>query len=833
MWLIILILFILVIVLYYKVAALSERLEFLEGTQSATSRGECQGKSCKSPDIDSPETAFAPLDLHAFQQPAVTAQEAVSAPVSSKSGVPQPYSIPLATNPEMSRQSGESGFNPFTWLFDNFLIKIGAVLVFIGVAWFVTYAIAQGWITVGMLSVIGIGVGLVVALWGERRIRTERLQGLVVHVLGAGIVLISLYVLDQSYAVTMISLVGVVLTIANTVRVAVTNDSQPVAVAAAIAALLVPYAVGIECAFELLIYSLTVTSVLLTVATLERWYGLLITLGVASQVVLLTALDLTPNEVLVAVCAIVNAVVVFIAAYGCARQVTMPDSRAFVMQVAAMISLWLWSSAFLERSEHILVLFVAALAMVVSALWLYQQRSWTHMYVHIALAYALLLVLTAELFSGATATFVYALEIGLALATVLYLQAPARVANVISVSFVIPVFLSLEAIFSDAWERSVVHSDALVVWTILAVSALVAVTASWRTQFERGAWFLGIALIYALISSGLTIASLIGTSSEFLSAVLAIVYTMVALVVLQLVRQVPAPIYRLQTVLVLGVAVLLALGSIGADAWSEQAIHLHLVAWLVLLGAGVWLRLSTPSFSQAIRTFGVSVLALFAYLLPLQYIFGLVDAEYASLLVAIVYALYFNVLAYGVSRHRLPEGALAAGGIAVIAMTVLILSASVWIDTAVITIMSMVAIMILVTLACAQLRHVATLRTWYLCSLSAVVVYGVITVWRGTHALLPDGVAVAVALLSFTLAGVSAYVFGRSRARHEFRVVGVALLGVVLARLLLVDVWKFDLLWRFVTFIGIGGLFMAGSFIERQLFRSFASPNERSSESAN
>ena len=45
---------------------------------------------------------------------------------------------------------------------------------------------------------------------------------------------------------------------------------------------------------------------------------------------------------------------------------------------------------------------------------------------------------------------------------------------------------------------------------------------------------------------------------------------------------------------------------------------------------------------------------------------------------------------------------------------------------------------------------------------------------------------------------------------------GMTLLAVVVVRLGVVEVWVMDILWRIVTFLGIGLLFMLAALLEKK-----------------
>jgi uncharacterized membrane protein len=77
-----------------------------------------------------------------------------------------------------------------------------------------------------------------------------------------------------------------------------------------------------------------------------------------------------------------------------------------------------------------------------------------------------------------------------------------------------------------------------------------------------------------------------------------------------------------------------------------------------------------------------------------------------------------------------------------------------------------------------------------------------------------------IALLVYTIVGLITYFFGRVHGKKELGLYGGTLLGCVIARLLLVDVWNMPLANRVVTFFVVGILLMSTAFFSRGKFPS-------------
>jgi hypothetical protein len=106
-------------------------------------------------------------------------------------------------------------------------------------------------------------------------------------------------------------------------------------------------------------------------------------------------------------------------------------------------------------------------------------------------------------------------------------------------------------------------------------------------------------------------------------------------------------------------------------------------------------------------------------------------------------------------------------------------------------------------------------RTFEILVLSVVGVYAVVLVWLVSHALLIDTLAVAFALFVYAVSGVVGYLAGVARDNVALKTAGGILIGLVVGRLLLIEVWQMETALRIVTFFVIGVLFMSTAFLRR------------------
>ncbi|MES3004679.1 MAG: DUF2339 domain-containing protein [Patescibacteria group bacterium] len=97
---------------------------------------------------------------------------------------------------------------------------------------------------------------------------------------------------------------------------------------------------------------------------------------------------------------------------------------------------------------------------------------------------------------------------------------------------------------------------------------------------------------------------------------------------------------------------------------------------------------------------------------------------------------------------------------------------------------------------------------------SSIYVYALI--WLCSHSIIGfNDTAVFVSLFIYTIVGLSTHFYGLFNQHDALKKYGMVILILVVARLVLVDVWNMDLVLRVVTFIVLGVMFMSSAFISK------------------
>jgi uncharacterized membrane protein len=123
--------------------------------------------------------------------------------------------------------------------------------------------------------------------------------------------------------------------------------------------------------------------------------------------------------------------------------------------------------------------------------------------------------------------------------------------------------------------------------------------------------------------------------------------------------------------------------------------------------------------------------------------------------------------------------------------------------------------------------HPASVRTAYITLLSFAAAYGFAYVWLGSHAIWYEDLATILSLALYTVTGIVAYVQGALTERVALKRFGSVVLVLVIARLVLIDVWQMPLAPRIITFMLIGVLLVSTAFIGRRKKALVATSHEQ------
>lgn len=630
------------------------------------------------------------------------------------------FSSRTANEPMRSREA--VGFDLFEWLKENFLIKMGALLLFLGIAWFVSYAFSQGWVPPEIRILLGLCAAVIVYGLSAWRIKRERTQGIVLNALGTGIVLAVVSAAQFAYDMfpPLVALLIMVAAIIYTTAIGVRMRHELLSVTAAIAGLVAPLLTNntepdMAAFFS---YLLVYATAFIWVAARMGWGSVILTLllGIGFYEYLYYISDEISNMFVFLVFAFIFGALFYLASL-IGALVNQKVSRAD-LYIGALNSflLLVWIYTLVPDAFQSTVSFVVAAIAGATAYTLYENGvSAKLIYLHVSIGAAFLIAATAFEFSGHTLVLMYALESGLVLCGAMLIGLPQRFVHFAIGFFALPILLSLDAFTARAWKTGWLHDDAYALYSVFAVAVIVAAIAFARAYWQTFRVFFSLTLIYGLSLIWLVSHAIFVAHIAYVLSLISYTAISMALVFAgTLVRAAKEDLYVITGIYVLPGLMSLSLlmqGRIWQDAWFHAEFVAIAFFILSLFSTGLWL--------------------------------GVLSKEAPT------------AQAY----DKLQQTLYVTGGLFLAAF-----------------------------------------------------------IWRVAHGMFPDDIAVMSALFVYAVTGLLMYVYGRVQEVDGMRIAAGFVLGAVVLRLLLVDVWQMEILWRVVTFVVIGALFIGTSLFERPRF---------------
>ncbi len=186
-----------------------------------------------------------------------------------------PVSAPAQPAYVMPPPSGPDPLDKFfKWFSENWLLKVGVLMILVGFGWFISYAFVHNWIGPHARVALGLIVGSIIAVWGTLRMQSNSVQGTMLLVLGSALVVITSYASQVVYgfftpavALSIPFIVAVYLGF-----VAVMFDMRRLAIYSVLIGFIAPILTDSRVDIDLLyVYLLVITVGSVWVAAMKNW----------------------------------------------------------------------------------------------------------------------------------------------------------------------------------------------------------------------------------------------------------------------------------------------------------------------------------------------------------------------------------------------------------------------------------------------------------------------------------------------------------------------------------------------------------------------------------
>ncbi len=838
-----------VVVLYVWVLRLADRVNQLE---SMAARPQVTDAQTNQPTIPESYGKNKPpaFDIHELSVPVPTVVQATAMSTPARMPLPQfsPLTVVPAPTPMSTQTSADTVPNEFiiyTWFKEQTLIKIGALIFFLGAVWFVSYAISQGWIPVFVRILLGLLVALIIYALGVWRKSQNEGQYIVLTVLGTGIVLVTVYCAQFLFGlfVAPVALVIMVASIAYTVYVSIETKTEWLATMSALAGFVAPFLIGVTNPdMTLLMFYLFVLAASFAVVTFfTQWRVVPLVLVVGVSYFQLWALSIPLFPLLW------FSMILFAGLFLAMTTVRLSRSQApqpaDIFALAVSGSMYTYGAHTLAYSSS-LALFVAAFLLAgVGYVLSGNQVSKRVVSVYVCFASVAWVIGTCFLLTGFSLLFALTIEVLGAFLILTDLRLSARAVYISMWAFVLPIGASIPVIFSDRWSEGIWHLDALATVTVALVLTFATLWVRERPLLLAESWAGAVSATLGLTGFVYTIVLLAqiaratSVSSEVYMYVLWGAFIFGCLYY-AIIRKLPQ-MWITVAFSALSLPLVVSITSFNALGWLDSALHPAAVGvyatWALLLCTMLTLKVwySESRLASARQILLTSSIVLLGYSLAVIALvwYALTPDPIANVLTYVTYGLvvYLAALWWWQQNQPLPwVQYVTSVGILPVLLSTASLDSSGW-GTSVVHPQAAGLYVMTVLISLMALRYLTyrgddnnpeettRAQNWGrgLCILAGI--YGVSIVWLVTHTLsATSDIAVTIALFVYTVAGLGLYVLGSSHGRPFIKYAGMSLLILVIVRLGLFEIWSMVILWKIVTFLGIGLLFMVAALLEKK-----------------
>lgn len=435
--------------------------------------------------------------------------EATPAPV-----YPQMHSITDQSG-VFANQSVNGLDNFIVWLKKDFLMKLGALFLLMGMGWFVSYAFMNNWIGEAGRILLGLLTGVAILMIGVWRIRKYEHQGAIFVVLGSSTVLLTVFAARALYDffTPTLALLLMFVTVLFVAFVSLRYQRNSLALAGLILAGIAPYFTASPTSFaiEQFLYLLVVVSGTLWIVFFTGWRNLTLTALVIVFLETLPFIERNEDSTIVLLWVFLFVAIFFVAnIVSIIRVAGTALSKPHLLTAlgtAMFLIVWVFGVA---PEEWQSLLFVAWMLVFSFGSYIVYMTTSERIpfYVYGGTSVALLAAATTAELNGAVLTIAYLFEIGILVVIAQALNLERKVVISLSMLFIVPMILSLDNISAYSWNTGVLHADFFVVALCGLVLALVGLFVYEKSDSESGK-MCGSTLIIFGILYGLTLIWLI------------------------------------------------------------------------------------------------------------------------------------------------------------------------------------------------------------------------------------------------------------------------------------------------------------------------------------
>lgn len=379
----------------------------------------------------------------------------------------QAVSTPTQMEPNWSERFAE-------WIKEDWLMKIGALLLLIGFGWLTSYAFIHEWIGPMGRIALGIIAGALFIILGWWRIQKYIHQGGVFMVIGSTVILLTVFAARELYGffTPATALMIMFLSTAFVALASVKYNSRALALSSIILAGFAPLLTGSQTQDNIALFSyllvVTLGTVWIVFVTGRRELTLASLIIVALYSLPHMFTPNAPDTGMLLFFGYIFSIVFFITNTAGIIKLKDKDIMPDLITAAGtglFLILWIMSSA--PEQWRSLILSAWMIVFVVGAFITYKITNRKEPFlVYTGVGVAMLAAATSAELSGATLIIAYTIETTLLSLVSYIILNDSRIASKISYLLVVPVVMSVGSVASSSWNTGVIHKDFFVLFIL-------------------------------------------------------------------------------------------------------------------------------------------------------------------------------------------------------------------------------------------------------------------------------------------------------------------------------------------------------------------------------
>lgn len=428
-----------------------------------------------------------------------------------------------------------------SWLKKDFLMKIGALFLLMGMGWFVSYAFMNNWVGPMGRILLGLLTGMGILILGAWRIRTYEHQGAVFMVLGSGTVLLTTFAARAMYDffTPVSALLLMFATVLFVAYVSVKYRRNSLALACLIIAGIAPYLTfsPVPLVIEQFMYLFVVVLGTLWVVYFTGWRNLTLTALIIVFLETLPFIERNEDSSIVLLWVFLFIAIFFVAnIVSIIRVAGSALSKPHLLTAfgtALFLILWVFGIAPQEWQS---LLFVAWMLVFSFGSYIVYMTTAERIpfYVYGGTSIALLAAATTAELDGTVLTIAYLFEVAILVIMAQAIMLERQVITSLSTLFAIPMILSLENISAYSWNTGIIHADFFVVVFCGLILSLVGLFVYEKSNSEAGkmcgSTLITFGVLYGLMLIWLVLHALLSTDTATMCSL--VVYTIFGVTVL-------------------------------------------------------------------------------------------------------------------------------------------------------------------------------------------------------------------------------------------------------------------------------------------------------------